>query len=112
MGALGALLERFWAFLGRSKGALGAILGPFGPLLGQPSSILGAFGCSWGALGAFLGRSLGILVGFGLDLGWMFGRFLVDLDAIWDWLFHLSLLFFSLLSCFELRQGGEFRGFS
>ena len=46
-------------------------------------------------------------MGLGLDLGSIFGRFLVDLGAIWAWLFRFSLDFVSLLSCFELRKAGE-----
>ena len=47
-------------------------------------------------------------MGFGFDLGSIFGRHLVDLGAIWAWLFRFSSLdLFSLLSCFELRKAWE-----
>ena len=96
-GALGALLGRSWALLGRSWGSLGAFWAPLGDL-----------GRSWGVLGALLGRSWGapwgILVGLGLDLGSILRRFLVELGAIWVWLFRLSLHFVSLSSCFELKK--------
>ena len=47
LGALGALLGRFWAFSGRSEGALGAFLGRFGALVD-------GLGCFLGTLGTFL----------------------------------------------------------
>ena len=56
LGALGALLGRFWAFLGRSEGALGTSLGAFGLLSGQSWGILDVLRCSWGDRGALLGR--------------------------------------------------------
>ena len=92
----GALLAALWPLLGRSWA-----------LLGRSWPLLAALGRSWGALGALLGPSWGILVGLGLDLGSILGQFLVDLGAIWAWLFRFSLVFFSLLSCFELRKAGE-----
>ena len=53
-GALGALLGRFWASLGRSDGATGASLGALELLLGQFWDILGVLRCSWGDRGALL----------------------------------------------------------
>ena len=55
--ALGALLGRFWAFLGQSEAGLGTSLGAFGLLLGQSWGILDVLRCSWGGRGAPVGRS-------------------------------------------------------